>query len=102
MPSASVQPSPCDVPAAPVLRKPLSQAAVTALGRGQIVKAIELVRVEQNIGLKEAKAHVEAYVQTQPGLRNQIVQAHADAREGLLRWLIFCLVGGAGLFVFLS
>jgi ribosomal protein L7/L12 len=102
MPSASVQPSPCDVPAAPVLREPLSQAAVTALGRGQIVKAIELVRAEENIGLNEAKAYVEAYVQAQPVLRNQIIQARADAREGLFRWLVFVLVGGGGLFFFLA
>ncbi|MBX3302060.1 MAG: hypothetical protein KF693_07585 [Nitrospira sp.] len=80
----------------------LPQAAVTALWRGHVVEAIKLVCVEQNIGLKEAKEQVEAYVQTQPVLRNQIVQAHADAREGLFRWLIFFLVGGAGLFFFLA
>ena len=102
MASASVQPSSCDVPAAPVLCVTLPHAAVTALWRGQVVEAIKLVRVEQNIGVKEAKEQVEAYVQTQPALRNQLVQAHADAREGLLRWLIFFLVGGAGLFFFLA
>jgi hypothetical protein len=101
MPSASVQPSPCDVPTVPVPCVTLPQAAVTALWRGQVVEAIKLVCVEQNIGLKEANAQVEAYVQTQPSLRNQIVQAQADAREGLLRWLVFLLVGGAGLFLFL-
>lgn len=80
----------------------LPRAAVTALWSGQVVEAVKLVRVEQNIGLKEAKEQVEAYVQTQPALRNHIVQAQADAREGVLRWLIFVLVGGAGLFWFLA
>lgn len=80
----------------------LSQAAVSALWRGQIVEAIMLVRVEKNIGLKEAKEQVEAYVHTQPALRSRLVQAHADGREGWLRWVIFLLVGGAGLFLFLA
>jgi hypothetical protein len=102
MPPASDEPSPCDVPAALILRGTLPQAAVTALGRGQIVKAIELVRAEENIGLKEAKAYVEAYLQAQPVLRSQIVQAPADAQEGVFRWLVFVLVGGGGLFFFLA
>jgi hypothetical protein len=80
----------------------LPQAAVTALWRSQVIEAVRLVCVEHNIGLREAKAQVEAYVRTQPALRNQIVRAHADAREGLLRWLIFFLVGGAGLFLLLA
>lgn len=102
MASASVQPPPCDAAAVPVMCTPLPQAAVMALRRGQVVEAIKLIRVEQNIGSKEAKEQVEAYVQTQPALRNQLAQAHADAREGVLRWLIFFLVGGAGLFFFLA
>lgn len=102
MSSTTVQPSPYDASADPVPYRTLPQAAVTALWRGHVVEAIKLVCVEQNIGLKEAKEQVEAYVQTQQVLRKQIVQAHADAREGLLRWLIFFLVGGAGLFFFLT
>ena len=81
----------------------LPQAAILALWRGQVVEAIKLVRVEQNIGLKEAKEHVEAYVDTEPALRSRLVQAHADAREGftsvgdlLSRW--WCRV----LFFFLA
>lgn len=102
MPSASLQPTACDVPTAPVMCPTLPQAAISALWRGQVVEAIKLVRVEQNIGLKEAKEHVEAYVDTEPALRSRLVQAHADAREGLLRWVIFLLVGGVGLFFFLA
>ena len=80
----------------------LPQGAVTALWRGQVLEAIKLVRVEQDIGLEEAKELVDAYVHTQSGLRNRIGQTHADARDGLIRWLIFCLVGGAALYLFLS
>ena len=35
--------------------------------------------------------------QSQPALKNRIDVAQADAREGLLRWLLFLLIGGAGL-----
>ncbi|MBX3333844.1 MAG: hypothetical protein KF876_06955 [Nitrospira sp.] len=90
------------MPTTPVMAVILSQAAVSALWRGQVVEAIKLVRVEQHIGLKEAKEQVEAYVHTQPALRSRLVHAHADAREGLLRWVIFFLIGGAGLFFFLA
>lgn len=39
---------------------------------------------------------------SQPALKNRIDEAQADAREGLLRWLIFLLVGGVGLAYFLD
>lgn len=102
MPSASVQSSPCEVAVGPVMCVTLPQSAVAALWRGQVIEAVKLVRSEHNIGLKEAKEHVEAYVQTQPALRTRIIQAQADAREGFLRWLIFLLVGGAGIAFFLA
>jgi hypothetical protein len=97
MPPASVQPAVCDMPGTPAVHGPLPQAAMTALWRGQLIEAVKLVRVEQNIGLKDASELVSAYVQTQPALVSRIAQAQADAREGLLRWLIFLLAGGAGL-----
>jgi ribosomal protein L7/L12 len=70
---------------------------MTALWRGQLIEAIKLVRMERNLGLKEARDLVSAYVQTQPALRSRIAQTQADAREGLLRWLIFLLAGAVGL-----
>lgn len=97
MPSSSLQPAVCDVVNAPVAHAALPQAAVTALWRGQVVEAMKLVRAEQNISLKEAKELVTAYIQMQPALRNQIDQTEAATREGLVRWLIFLLVGGVGL-----
>lgn len=97
MPLTSAQTPSCELPSAPVTAATLSQAAVIALWHGQVIEAVKLVRIEQNIGLKEAKARVDAYVQTQPALMNRIDQARSDTREGVLRWLIFLLVGGAGL-----
>lgn len=97
MPPASVQRAIYEIPAAPVVQGPLPQAAVTALWRGQRIEAIKLVRVEQNIGLDEARDLVSAYLQTQPALSNRIAKTQTDTREGLLRWLIFHLAGAVGL-----
>ena len=40
----------------------LSPAAIAALWKGQMIEAIKVVRQEQNLGLKEAKDAVEAYL----------------------------------------
>lgn len=82
--------------------QPLSEAAVAALRRGQVIDAISLVRKEQHIDLKQAKASVEAYLHTQPALQRRIEQELADARAGLLRWALLFLIGGAGLLYFLT
>jgi hypothetical protein len=68
-----------------------------ALARGQVVDAVRLVRVEQRINLKEAKEQIEAYLSGQPAVRAHIDHVQAETREGLLRWLIFLTIGGAGL-----
>lgn len=69
--------------------------------KGQVIDAVELVRLEQHIGFNEAKDLIDTYLRSQPALRNQIDEAQADAREGLLRWFIFLLAGGVGLAYFL-
>jgi hypothetical protein len=86
-----------ETPTAPSLYPALSQSAVTALRKGQVIEAIQLVRLAQNIGLNDAKDLVNTYLRSQPALKNQIDEAQADAREGLLRWLTFLLAGGVGL-----
>ena len=58
---------------------------------------MRLVRLERNIGLHEGKDEIDTYLLSQPALKNRIDETQADAREGLLRWLIFLLIGGAGL-----
>ena len=47
----------------------LSLAAIAALWKGQMIEAIKVVRQERNLGLKEAKDAVEAYLKTQRDLR---------------------------------
>lgn len=101
MPLSSLQPPISEIPATPSLTPSLSQAAVTALRKGQVVDAIKLVRLEQNISLNEAKDVIDTYLRSQPVLRNRVAEAQADTREGLFRWLIFLLVGGVGLGYFL-
>jgi hypothetical protein len=80
---------------------PLSEAAVAALWKGQVLDAIKLVRKEQHVDLREAKASVDAYLCSQPALQRRIEQDQADARAGLRRWALFFLIGGAGLLYFL-
>ncbi len=82
--------------------QPLPEAAVAALWRGQVIDAIALVRKEQHVDLEEAKSSVDAYLRSQPALQRQIEQDQADARAGLLRWVLFLLIGGAGLLYVLT
>lgn len=97
MPLSSLQPPISEIQATPPLNPSLSRAAVTALWKGQVVDAIKVVRLEQNIGLNEAKEMIDRYLLSQPTLKNRIDETQADTREGLFRWLIFLLIGGAGL-----
>ncbi len=101
MPLSSPQLPISEAPIASPLDPALSQAAVRALVKGQVLEAIKLVRFERNVGLHEAKDLVETFLRSQPALKNRIDEAEANAREGVLRWLIFLLIGGAGLGYFL-
>ncbi|HWF60137.1 MAG TPA: hypothetical protein VN666_07485 [Nitrospira sp.] len=102
MPLSSLQPPISESPTAPPLDPALSPAAVTALLEGQVIEAIKLIRLEQNIGLHEAKELIDTFLRSQPTLKNRLDESQADAREGLLRWLIFLLAGGVGLAHFLD
>lgn len=75
---------------------------MVALWQGDRIEAIKLVRQEQKIGLREATDMVDTYLRSQPTLTHRIHEAHADAREGLRRWLIFLFIGGIGLAYFLT
>ncbi len=75
---------------------------MAALWKGQVIDAIKLVRKEQQVNLTEAKASVDAYLRSQPALQRRIDQDHADARAGLYRWVMFFLIGGAGLLYLLT
>ncbi|MEP7151180.1 MAG: 50S ribosomal protein L7/L12 [Nitrospira sp.] len=66
----------------------LPAAAVEALRQGNKIEAIKLVRVEHDIGLKESKDSVEAYLRAQPALLQQLNVSQTQGREGVLRWLV--------------
>jgi len=93
----SLEPTAAPVATRPGIPEALPQAAVSALWQGQIIEAIKVVRLERHLDLKDAKHQVNTYLRQQPVLKKKIQQIQADAREGLLRWAAFLLIGGAGL-----
>lgn len=70
----------------------LPKAAVAALRHGNVIEAIKVVRQERNIGLKEAKKEVEAYLVSQPILKKKMDKVLAMAQQRFIRWLIGFLV----------
>lgn len=79
----------------------LSNAAVELLWRGDVLGAIKIVRVERNLGLKEAKDLVDAYIRSQPSLRQKMEQAQAEMWRKLKRGFIVALiVAAAAAYVF--
>ena len=50
----------------------LPPAAVSALWRGQMIDAINVVRLEGHLEAKDAKDHVDAYLRQQPVLKKKI------------------------------
>ncbi len=79
----------------PTQSSTLSNAAVELLWRGDVIGAIKVVRVERNLGLKEAKDLVDAYIRSQPSLRQKLEQAQAEAWRKLKRGLIVALIFAA-------
>jgi ribosomal protein L7/L12 len=73
----------------------LSSPVVEALRKGNKVEAIKLLRLERNLGLKEAKDLVDAYVRRDPLLQRSLEQAQAEAKRGCLLWLVGLLAAGA-------
>ena len=102
MPRSSLHPPIAETAQRSLFEQPISDAAVAALWRGQVIDAITLVRKEQQVDLKEAKASVDAYLHSQPALQRRIEQERSDARAGLLRWVLLLLIGGAGLLFVLT
>jgi ribosomal protein L7/L12 len=49
----------------------LSHAAVASLLNGQVIEAIKQVRLEQNIGLNEAKDVIETFLRSQRLFRSE-------------------------------
>lgn len=77
----------------------LPKAAVEALWQGNLIGAITVVRQEQNLGLKEAKGQVEAYLASQPALKKKMDKVLATAQQRFIRWAIGFLILVAGITV---
>jgi hypothetical protein len=75
----------------------LPKATIEALWQGNVIEAIKVVRQERNIGLKEAKDVVDAYLASQPALKKKLDQVLATAQQRFIRWLIGFLVLAAGI-----
>ena len=73
----------------------LPKAAVDALWQGNVIKAIKVVRQELNIGLKESRNVVDAYIASQPALKKKMDKVLATAQQRFIRWLIGLLVVAA-------
>lgn len=74
----------------------LPKAAVEALRHGNLIEAIKVVRRERNIGLKEAKNLVGAYIASEPAIKKKMDQVLATAQRRLVHWLVGFLVLAAG------
>lgn len=79
----------------------LPQAAIEALGRGQTIEAIKIVRQERHCDLRDAKLAVDAYVASQPHLQRKMAEAQAEARRGCVTWaIVLLLLCAAGYYFF--
>ena len=65
----------------------LSEAAISALARGNKVEAIKLVREERRLGLKEAKDLVDEYLRTNPSAQASFSTAQGQSGQRALWWL---------------
>ena len=79
----------------------LPQTAVVALEKGNTIEAIKIVRLERDLGLKESKDQVDAYLKSRPDLQRRMEAAQAEARQGFVRWLVtfLALASAAAYFV---
>ena len=78
--------------------KPLPAEAQTLLGEGRVIEAVKSVRASHNLGLKEAKDWVDAYIATEPLLRVQLETRRKEVRRKVFYViLVFDATVAAGL-----
>lgn len=80
----------------------LPPMAVEALRRGDKIEAIKIVRVESNIGLKEAKDRVDEYIRRDPVLQQSLPQAQAEAKHKIMVFLAVLFALGLGAYYLLG
>ena len=54
-----------------------------------MIEAIKVVRQERNLGLKEAKDAVDAYLKQG---RKKMAMAQAEQKQGCVRWLVVVVI----------
>jgi hypothetical protein len=67
--------------------KPLPTEAQALLGAGRIIDAVKSVRTSHNLGPRDAKDWVDAYLASEPLLRAQLETQRKSARRRL-----FCVI----------
>ena len=75
----------------------LPAKVVELIKAGRKVQAIKAVRDSHDLGLREAKEMVEAYVQENPDLQNH---RRLEAESGVGRLILFALLAAAGYVVY--
>lgn len=78
------------------------QTAIAQLEQGNTIEAIKIVRLERDLGLKESKDLVDAYLKSRPDLQRRLEAAQAEARQGFVRWLVIFLALAAAAAYFLT
>jgi hypothetical protein len=68
--------------------RPLSLEAVTLLQEGRLADAIKVVRQGEGLGLKDAKARVDAHLSREPLLRAQLDAQRSAARRKFFFWFV--------------
>lgn len=78
--------------------KPLPPEAQELLAEGRIIDAVKSVRASHNLGLREAKEWVDAFLASEPLLRAQLEARRKEARRKLFYvFLVFDAVVAAAL-----
>lgn len=75
----------------------LPKTAIETLRRGNLIEAIKIVRQERNVGFKEAKAAVEAYIASQPAIKKKMDKVLISAQQKFVRWMVGLLVVVVGI-----
>jgi len=73
-------------------KQKLPEEALAALESGKKIEAIKSVRTSFNVGLKEAKEIVEAYIEADHGLKQRISVANNNAAQSAFSGLLVIAV----------
>ena len=69
----------------------LPPEAIAALESGNKVEAIKCIRADNNLSLKEANDHIEAYLEQTPAVNDQLRESKARKISDM-GWLIIAVV----------